>query len=476
VWQGASYLVGRGLTFAATVVLARLLVPGEFGLVGLALAFLTFAESAADLGIAQALVYFPRDRRRSDEALALCLLSSLALVVTGVLTAPLVADFFNKPAVAPMFRVLSLSLLITALRQVPDALLRRELSFRRRAMAEASRALGQGVVSIALALAGLGAWAIVWGYLAGNLTWCVAAWALAGYRPGRGVWRLTRAMSGPLLRYGAPAAGQGLLAALIFDVDYVVVGHFLGAQALGLYTLAFRVPQMLVINVFMLISAVAFPIFSHARHDPERLRSGYLASLRLEAAYGVGVGVALTAAAPMLVPVLFGPHWEASVAPLQALGLYATFRALGFGAVDVYKAIGRPGLAASVSLARLIVLIPTLVAATRFGIEGVAWAQAALAFAFAVFMQSVACRILHIPVRALWSAARPALAVAVGVSAGVSSVRLGLPGPEALRLAAATPAGAVGALALLWTTDRGFISELLAVLPWRRRLPEPASA
>jgi lipopolysaccharide exporter len=132
-WQGASYLVGRGLTFVATVVLARLLAPEDFGVVAVALVFLTFAESAADLGIAQALVYFPPERRRSDAALALCLLSSLALVVAGVLAAPLVADFFNRPDVAPMFRVLSLSLLLIALRQIPDALLRRELRFRRRA-------------------------------------------------------------------------------------------------------------------------------------------------------------------------------------------------------------------------------------------------------------------------------------------------------------------------------------------------------
>jgi lipopolysaccharide exporter len=475
-WQGAAYLVGRGLTLAATVVLARLLAPEDFGVVAIALVFLTFAESAADLGIAQALVYFPRDPRRSDAALAVCLLSALALAVTGVLAAPLVADFFNRPDVAPMFRVLSLSLLLVALRQVPDALLRRELRFGRRAVAEASRALVQGGVSIVLALGGLGAWALVWGYLAGNLTWCLATWALAGYRPSVYFWRPRRATTGPLLRYGMPAAGQGLLAALIFDVDYLVVGHFLGAEALGLYTLAFRLPQMLVINVFFLISAVAFPIFSRARDDPERLRSGYLRSLRLEAAYGVGAGVALAVSAPMLVPVLFGPGWEGSVAPLQALGVYATFRALGFGAVDVYKAIGRPGLAAAVSLARLIVLVPALIAATHFGIEGVAWAQAALALGFAVLMQGVACRILQLPVRELWSAARPALAVALGVTAGIGAVRLALPGPDALRLAVAVPAAAVGALALLWTTDRRFISEILALIPGHRRLPEPASA
>jgi PST family polysaccharide transporter len=162
--------------------------------------------------------------------------------------------------------------------------------------------------------------------------------------------------------------------------------------------------------------------------------------------------------------------------PLQALGVYATFRALGFGAVDVYKAIGRPGLAAGVSFARLIVLVPVLIAATSFGIEGVAWAQAALAFVFAVLMQSLACRMLDVPVRALWPAVRPGLAVGVGVAAGITAVRLGLTGSEALELAAAVPAGAIGALLLLWTTDRGFLREMRLLVPHRGRLLEPASA
>jgi PST family polysaccharide transporter len=475
-WQGASFIAGRGLTFVATLVLARLLAPEDFGVVAFALVFVTFAESAVDLGLAQALVYFPRDRRRCDEALTLCLLTALALVATGLAAAPLVARFFHEPDVTSMFRVMSLSLLPVAARQVPDALLRREFRFRRRAVSEASRALAQGAVSIGLAVAGLGAWAIVWGYLAGNLTWCVSTWALAGYRPGAHVWRLSRAVSGPLLRYGAPAAGQALVAGLIFNVDYIIVGRELGAESLGAYTLAFRLPQIAVISVFFIISTVAFPVFSRARDDPERLRTGYLTSLRFESAYGVGAGLALAISAPMLVHVLFGPGWDASIGPLQALGVYATFRALGFGAVDVYKAVGRPGLAVKVSLARLVVLIPTLIVATRFGIDGVAWAQAGLAFLFALFMQATACRIIGLPVRAVGAVLRPSVAVAVGVSVGAGAVRLGVPGPEALRLVLALAAALVGAVAALWASDRGFLGEVRGLLPGRPSLPEPLSA
>jgi PST family polysaccharide transporter len=232
---------------------------------------------------------------------------------------------------------------------------------------------------------------------------------------------------------------------------------------------------MVVINVFLLLSAVAFPIFSRVRDDPERLRSGYLTSLRIESAYGAGAGVALAVSAPMLVHVLFGPRWAASVAPLEALGLYATFRALGFGAVDVYKAVGRPGLAAGVSLVRLLVLVPVLIVAAGFGIRGVAWAQAGLAFVFAVYMQAVACRVIGIRVTALWTAVRPAIAVAVGVGVGAGAVRLGLPGPEPLRLAAALAASVTGAVCALWAADRRLLAEMRALVPGGD-LPKVASA
>src|SRR4051794_12442968 len=184
LWQALSFGLGRGLTLVTTVVLARLLTPAEFGLVGLALVFVSFAEYLTDLGVAQALVYFDRDRRTQDNALALCVASGVVLSVAALMAAPAIAGFFDAPQVAPMVRVLALALLFSALRQVPVALLRRELAFRRVLAVETTRALAQGTVSIALAAAGAGAWAIVWGYVAGAAVATVVAWAACAYRPG----------------------------------------------------------------------------------------------------------------------------------------------------------------------------------------------------------------------------------------------------------------------------------------------------
>jgi lipopolysaccharide exporter len=475
-WQGLAFMLGRGFTLVATVVLARLLTPDDFGLVALALVFITFAEYASDLGVSQALVYLPRKPRTSDAALAISIASGAVLCAAGVAAAPLVAGFFDEPEVAPMFQVLSGALLIGAVRQVPDALLRRELLFRKRATAEVSRAVAQGVVSIVLAAGGLGAWAIVWGYVAGSVAWCVAAWLLAGYRPSRQFWRVTGSDVRPLFGFGAPAAAQGLLASLIFDIDYVIVGKMLGSEALGSYTLAFRLPQLLIINVFFVLSAVAFPMFSRAREERGRLERGYLTSVRLQATYGVAAGVGLFLTAPLVVPVVFGDKWDAAIAPLEGLALYAAFRSLGAGAVDVYKGIGRPGLAAAVALGRFAVLVPALLVAAQYGIAEVAWTQAGLALAFAAGMQGVACRVVGLSLTQLVRALRPALIVAAGIILGTGPAVWWLPGPEGLRLAIALVGGAAAGFAALWIAAPEFLRDTRALLTRRKRPPAVVTA
>jgi O-antigen/teichoic acid export membrane protein len=467
-WQGLSYLGGKVLVLVTTVVLARLLAPGDFGVVGLALVFVAYAEVVTDLGVAQALIYLPDKREANDAAFTVTLLFSSALVGAAMLAAPAVAGFFRRPDVTSLFRVLSLSLLVGGIGQVPDALLRKGLLFRRRLIADLARSIGQGVVSIALAAAGAGPWSIVYGYLAGGVLWAAAAWALVSYRPSPRFWRVRWDEARGLLSYGVAVAGNALLLSLVFDIDYLIVGRKLGPSPLGHYTLGFRIPEMAVINVFYVLSAVAFPLFSRARGDMDRLRRGYLATIRLQTVYGVGAGVGMAAVAPMLVHVVFGPKWEASIVPLQALALYAAFRSLGIGAVDVYKAIGRPGLAVTLSFVRLAVLAPALLFAVRYGINGVSWAQAAVAFVLAVLMQAVASRALGLPAKALGAALLPAVAAGAGAAIGAWAVRLWMPGTESVRLAVAIVAGAVAGLAALYAADPRFLKDLRGVLASRR--------
>jgi PST family polysaccharide transporter len=371
-----------------------------------------------------------------------------------------VASFFGHPEITGMFRVLSLALLVRASGQVPDALLRKSLRFRPRTIAELGRAVAQGAISVVLAAIGFGPWAIVDGYLAGCLVWSALLWAAVSYRPDRSFWRLRGAGLGPLLKFGVPAAGTALLLCFVFNVDYLIVGRLLGAKALAYYTLGFRLPELVIISVFNVIAVVAFPLFSRVREDEPRLHSGYLFGLRVQAIYGVGAGVGLAMAAPMIVHVVFGPTWEAAIVPLEALALYAAFRSLGLGPHEAFRGIGRPDLLVRLSLLRLAVVAPALLIGARFGIDGVAWAQAAAALPLALVMQAVASHVLHIPLSQIRQALQPAVAVALGVALAMAPVRFLMVGSDPERLVLALVAGLAGAALAVALTDRRFAIQL----------------
>src|SRR2546425_839273 len=182
--------------------------------------------------------------------------------------------------------------------------------------------------------------------------------------------------------------------------------------------------------------------------------------LRVQAIYGVGAGVGLAMAAPMIVHVVFGPAWEPAVVPLVALALYAAFRSLGLGPHEAFRGIGRPDLLVRLSLLRLAVVAPALLIGARFGIDGVAWAQAAAALPLALVMQVVASHVLGIPLSRIRQALQPALAVALGVAVAMAPVRFLVVGPEPVRLAFAIVAGAAGAALAVALTDRRMAIQL----------------
>ena len=459
-WQGASFFLGKVLVLVSTAILARLLSPSAFGVVALALVFITFADVVTDLGVAQALVFFPADRRCNDGALVVCLAVSGAFVGLAMLAAPLVASFFGHQEIIGMFRVLSLALLVRATGQVPDALLRKSLRFRPRTIAELNRALVQGAASVVLALLGYGPWAIIDGYLLGCAVWSLLLWRAVPYRPGASFWRLRGAGLRPLLQFGAPAAGTAFLLCLVFNVDYLIVGRLLGARALAYYTLGFRIPELVIISVFNVISVVAFPLFSRVRDDEQRLHGGYLFGLRVQAIYGVAAGVGLAMAAPMIVHVVFGNPWEPAIVPLEALALYAAFRSLGLGPHEAFRGIGRPDLLVKLSLLRFAVVVPALLLGVKFGIAGVSWAQAATALPLALIMQAVASRVLGIPLIQIGRSLRPAVAVSLGVALAMAPVRFLMVGPEPIRLALAILAGIAGATLAIAIADRRFTAEI----------------
>ena len=294
------------------------------------------------------------------------------------------------------------------------------------------------------------------------------AWSLVDYRPGRDLWRTDRQTLSELLHFGLPTAVNGLLNNLVLNVDYVIVGRVLGATQLGLYTLAFRVPEMLIVAVFQIVSTVAFPAYSQVRKQLERVRRAYLRVVRLQSSYGLMIGGLLCVLAPLVITEVFGSEWESSTRAMQALAVYAAFRSLGMGVTDLLKGIGRPNLALLTTLARFLIVSIALLSVASRGITAVAVTQAATALVLMVLVQVVAARSLGLRARDLVRSYVPGLLAGV-VGAAVSQTVVSLSSMAAVptlllagSLGAVAGAGAA-AMSATWRRD------IRAVLPWKRR-------
>lgn len=462
VWAAVSYGAGRILVFLVTLVLARMLTPDDFGVVAAGLALIAFFEIALDLGLGSAVVYEQEGgvSERVQTAFTLNLLAAGGLTLVGVLAAPTLARFVSLPQEGPLLAALFLSLLIRGAGQIQDAIMRRDLAFRARTGVELLRAVVRGVVSIASAAAGAGPWALVAGLLAGELVGTVASWVVTRFRP---TFRLDLRVARGLLRYGSAVVALKVTGVLIANTDYLVVGHQLGRRELGYYSVAYRLPELLLTSVYVIFSTVAFPLYSRAREtDASAFKEAMLRALGLVTLFGLPVGTGLALVAEDAVLVLFGDQWQPAAAPLVLLALALGVSAVGYASGDIFAAAGRPGTLVAIAAPFTVAAVVAFVLAAPYGLVAVAAVHLVFNLAYGAVRLLVANRLVGSSLRESLAAMRPGLLVSVAVAVAALPVLALLP-PGPTRLLAVVATGSLaGAAALRFGAPRA-LGELRAL-------------
>jgi PST family polysaccharide transporter len=344
----------------------------------------------------------------------------------------------------------------------------RELDFRRRAIPGIVRAVVRGIVAVALAVAGLGAGALVGGMLAGTAVWTVTLWILSPMRP---TFELDRSIARSMAGYGSGAAVLEVMAVLASRTDAIVVGRVLGERALGLYSMAFRLPELLIDSISWNISSVAFPALSRKRADDDEDGSGLaratLTQLRFQSLFGAPIAAGLAVLAPPIMVTLFGSAWAPAGGVMSAVAVSSGLIALAFPLGDVFKAIGRQRTMVALNAVQLPLIVAVIVAVAPAGIDAVAWARTGLSAVFATALIVAVLRALRLPVSSALGAIWPALAAAAGVAAGAGAVRLAWPSLSIGPVIAGTFAGAVCGAATLRLVAPGALDDLRRLLPGR---------
>lgn len=472
-WNYVSFASGKLLAFVSTIILARVLAPAQFGQVAVALVVIQYFEAIGDLGIAEALIY-QRDNieRASSVAFAISIAMGVALAALAALSAPLIGAFFNSSASVPMVQVLALTLLINSFGQTQMALLTKELKFRQKILPDLSRSMVKGFGSIALALLGYGAWSLVWGQVLGSIAITVVLWIVNTWRP-RLIW--DRILASQMLKYGLQIVWVELLAVVWATADYVIVGRLLGSADLGLYQQAFRVTDLLIINVCFVAGRVLFPSYVKMNHSAEAIQRGFLTTMRYVALITLPLSVGVCAVAPLFVGVTFGSKWLAMTPALQLLALRAGISTITFNSGHVLKAIGRPGIITKLMAVKLFVLVVVVLITVQYGFVGVAFGQVGVALFSVTLDCLIMRRVIQVPLRRVWQEIWPASLAAAGMGLVVGLIVANTPPMWQLPgLVVATLAGVVCYGAMLWLMNRELCTSSFHTLRQMLRPKQPA--
>lgn len=467
VWNFLTYGIGKGGVLISTSILARLLSQNDFGLVSVAIIAINYLSFIRDLGLSVALIQ-RRDNveRAADTVFSLNLILGFFLAAITYPLAPFVAEYFNEPMVIPVLRWLGLTFVINAFGSVHVVWLMRELDYRRKFIPDMGNTLVKVIVSIGFALSGAGVWALVFGQLLGSLTSVILLWVVNPWRPR---FIIHTDMIGSLMKFGSSIVTGDILSVFIENIGYIIVGRMFGVAQVSIYTLALRLPEILLIGNLWVMSGVIFPAFSSIQHKPDEMRRGTLMSIRLIQILAVPIAFGLFLAADPIVRVVFGEQWLDVIPLLRGFAIYAWIYSIGYQVGDIYKAIGRPILIVWLDVLTLLVIVPALLIGSTYGLVGIVGGHVFTVFVRRFVGFIMAARFVKITMFDISRELTPSLAGGVVMVAVVLIVMAFVEGMNPfIQLSLIVLAGAVTYGAILWRLERDNMMRLVKIVVNRK--------
>jgi O-antigen/teichoic acid export membrane protein len=456
-WSALAELCGRSVQPLMLLILARLLSPEEFGVVGVATIVIGLAQIFQEFGVGRALV-----QTRDDVAIFANNAFWTNLTCGTVLYAGLffgaegIVRFFQSASSAGVLRVLGLQIILMSLISVQSAMLQRDIRFKALFFVRFLPTLVTGVLSVALAWLGHGVWAIVWGTLGGAAIQVGLYWGVSPWRPQLGFeWAGFQRM----FIFSRWVLLEAALAWLVSWGDAIALGHFLGPETLGQYRVGCVVVAFLSNILFTPLVPVAFGLLSRLQDDREAFTNslGKLTRMVVLISLPLATGAAFLGQ-PVTVTVL-GPQWAGAGLVVQLMGLRMGLEWLVGLNSTAFTAIGRPDMNVKLLVLAVAITLPVYLWAGPLGLVVFCWARLGASQLNNVASYPFARRVLALPERFLWDRVRAPLAACI-VMAGVLALAVWqLPENDPAVVGMLIVAGAVVYAGALWWFDR-------AVLPW----------
>lgn len=472
-WRSGSQIVAQIVSWAATLIVIRLLQPSDYGHFAMTQVILSFMQFLNGYGLASALVQGGSlESHRLRQAFGMMLLLNGALAVAQIAIAPYAADYYEQPLVADMLRVQALIYLATPFIAIPEVLMGRSLDFRRPAIVNLVASVAGAAVALYGAMSGWGVWTLVWAPIA--LFWVrgLGYVVATGFLP---VPSFDFRESGGMVAFGAAMLGSQFLWLVQSQSDIFIGGRLFSPHDLGLYAEALFLCQIVVSRFIPPLNEVAFPAYARLQSDLPAIRWSFTRALRLVMLVACPVYFGLAVSAEPLVVTLFGWKWQEMAPFVTLIALAMPFMTVQVMFPPLCNALGRPGLSTVIAGVGAVTMPIAFLIGSRFGAMGLAWAWLLAYPLVTLATAGIATRPVGLSGGDLLRAVAPGILCSAAMALILLVCRPLLPTDmhPAVRLAALVATGGLAFLALVLVFARAPLNDLIALV-LRRPTPSPA--
>jgi len=377
-WSFIDNFANQGIQFIVGIILARLLTPDEFGLIGMITIFIAISQSFIDSGFSSALIRKNNCNENDYSTVFLYNLGAgLILYLILFFLAEPIGIFYNQPVLKILIRVLGLTLIIRSFTIIQSVLLTKRLDFKLQAKISILSTFISGAIGIIMAYAGYGVWSLVIRSVTSAFLASLLLWLWNKWKP---LLIFSKSSFKELFGFGSKLLLSGLLDTIYNNIYYLIIGKFFSAKELGYFTRADIFKDMPSKNISGVVSRVSYPVLSKLQDDKEALKSGYRRLIRSVMFITFILMMGMAAVAEPLIISLIGYKWLPSVVYLQMLcfaGMLYPLHALNLNMLNVQ---GRSDLFLKLEIIKKIIAVPVIMAGIFWGIKAMIGGMIILSF------------------------------------------------------------------------------------------------
>ena len=382
-WSAGSRFLAQLISWTITLIVIRLLSPADYGLMALAMVFVSFLVMLNEMGLGAAVVQCKElDHDILRSLFSLILIASGAFYLLLTVFAPLIARFYEEPRLVLLVRVLALEFLINGFSVLPRSLLTREMKFRQIGIIDLVSAISGSLTTLVLALAGYGVWSLVGGTL---MIRVVSTIGLNITQPFLFLPRTNMKGAWTFFEFGGYVTISRIIWYLYSRTDILIIGKIFGKDLLGFYSVGLMLATLPMEKVSGMINQVAFPAFSSVQTEPEVFGRHFFKAVRVMSFIAFPVLWGISSISPEIVHIFLGEKWSHAALPMQIIALVIPLRMINSMMNPAVLGKGRPGIQFIITIVPAILMPAAFFIGSFWGLLGVSLAWV-IGFPFAFFL------------------------------------------------------------------------------------------